>query len=221
MIGNAVSTPNPALVVKPSSTSRTPASVGPSGNMKEDCDEILKLIKRSEYNVVDQLLQTPSKISVLSLLLNSEPHREALQKVLDVAYVDHDVTIEQFDSIVANITACNNLSFCDSDLPEEGRDHNNLYNKCEKGSLGVPRMFWSIRASRIPRAFVAAGFMLLASRWKQKPLWDCVTWIESRRVALRNSLGYGFGSLAVAMFVASYVANHSAIKFLQDSFVIA
>ena len=61
---------------------------------------------------------------MLSLLLNSEPRREALQKVLDVAYVDHDVTIEQFDSIVANITACNNLSFCDSDLPEEGRDHN-------------------------------------------------------------------------------------------------
>ena len=61
---------------------------------------------------------------MLSLLLNSEPHREALQKVLDVAYVDHDVTLEQFDSIVANITACNNLSFCDSDLPEEERDHN-------------------------------------------------------------------------------------------------
>ncbi|KAI5421443.1 hypothetical protein KIW84_045031 [Lathyrus oleraceus] len=124
LIGNAVSTPNPALVVKPSSTLKIPASVGPSGNMKEDCDEMLKLIKRSEYNVVDQLLQTPSKMSVLSLLLNSEPHREALQKVLDVTYVDHDVTIEQFDSIVANITACNNLSFCDSDLPEEGRDHN-------------------------------------------------------------------------------------------------
>ncbi|KAI5385250.1 hypothetical protein KIW84_072015 [Lathyrus oleraceus] len=123
-IRNAVSTPNPALVVKPSSVLKTPTSVGPGGNTKEDCDEMMRLIKRSEYNVVDQLLQTPSKIFVLSLLLNSEPHREALQKVLDVAYVDHDVTIEQFDSIVANITACNNLSFCDSDLPEEGRDHN-------------------------------------------------------------------------------------------------
>ncbi|KAI5427609.1 hypothetical protein KIW84_032859 [Lathyrus oleraceus] len=123
-IGNAGSTPNPAPVVKSSSTLITPTSVGPSGNMKEDYDEMLRLVKRSEYNVVDQLLQTPSKISVLSLLLNSEPHREALHKVLDVAYVDHDVTIEQFDSIVANITACNNLSFCDSDLPEEGRDHN-------------------------------------------------------------------------------------------------
>ncbi|KAI5397492.1 hypothetical protein KIW84_063348 [Lathyrus oleraceus] len=123
-IADVSGTPNPAPVVKPSSTLGTPTSVGPSGNMKEGCDEMLRLIKRSEYNVVDQLLQTPSKISVLSLLLNSEPHREALQKVLDVAYVDHDVTIEQFDSIVANITAYNILSFCDSDLPEEGRDHN-------------------------------------------------------------------------------------------------
>ncbi|KAI5401189.1 hypothetical protein KIW84_065874 [Lathyrus oleraceus] len=89
-VGNAVISPNPTLVVKPSSVQKTPASVGPSGNLKEDCDEMLRIIKKSEYSVVDQLLQTPSKISVLSLLLNSEPHREALQKVLDVAYVDHD-----------------------------------------------------------------------------------------------------------------------------------
>ncbi|GAU10854.1 hypothetical protein TSUD_425380, partial [Trifolium subterraneum] len=34
-----------------------------------DFDEILELIKKSEYKVVDQLMQTPSKISVLSLLL--------------------------------------------------------------------------------------------------------------------------------------------------------
>ncbi|KAI5423838.1 hypothetical protein KIW84_030166 [Lathyrus oleraceus] len=123
-VGNAVNTPNPELVAKPTSTLKFFVSIGPSGNTKEDCDEMLRLIKRSEYNVVDQLLQTPSKISVLSLLMNSEPHQGALQKVLDVAYVDHDVTIEQFDSIVANITTCNNLSFCDADLPEEGRDHN-------------------------------------------------------------------------------------------------
>ncbi|KAI5411503.1 hypothetical protein KIW84_056545 [Lathyrus oleraceus] len=125
-VGTAVNVQNPALAVAtPSSVQKTPASsVGPSGIVNEECDEMLRLIKKSEYNVVDRLLQTPSKISVLSLLLNSEPHREALQKVLDLAYVDHDVTIEQFDSIVANITACNTLSFCDADLPEEGRDHN-------------------------------------------------------------------------------------------------
>ncbi|KAI5411788.1 hypothetical protein KIW84_056743 [Lathyrus oleraceus] len=90
-VGNAVNSPNPAPIAKPSSVQKTPtSSVGPSGTVNEDCDEMLRLIKKSEYNVVDQLLQTPSKIFVLSLLLNSEPHREALQKVLDLAYVDHD-----------------------------------------------------------------------------------------------------------------------------------
>ena len=87
-------------------------------------DEILRLIQRSEYNIVDQLLQTPSRISVLSLLLSSEAHREALQKVLEQAFVEQDVTISQFDNIVSNITACNNLGFSDEDLSEKGRDHN-------------------------------------------------------------------------------------------------
>ncbi|KAI5436069.1 hypothetical protein KIW84_022493 [Lathyrus oleraceus] len=49
---------------------------------------------------------------------------EALQKVLEQAYVEHDVTVDQFDHIVANITSCNNLSFCDEELLEEGRNHN-------------------------------------------------------------------------------------------------
>lgn len=47
-------------------------------NHKSDHDEVLKLIKRSEYNMVDQLLHTPSKIYVLSLLMNLEAHKEAL-----------------------------------------------------------------------------------------------------------------------------------------------
>ncbi|KAI5395139.1 hypothetical protein KIW84_061656 [Lathyrus oleraceus] len=47
----SVSTPNLAPVVKPSFTLGTPASVGPSGNVNEDYDEMLRLIKRSEYNV--------------------------------------------------------------------------------------------------------------------------------------------------------------------------
>ena len=47
-------------------------------NQKSDQDEVLKLTKRSEFNKVDQLLHTPSKIYVLSLLMNSEAHQEAL-----------------------------------------------------------------------------------------------------------------------------------------------
>ncbi|GAU10285.1 hypothetical protein TSUD_421640, partial [Trifolium subterraneum] len=108
----------------PVEKTQIPDSSGTGERVYEDSDEILKMIKRSEYKIVDQLLQTPSKISILSLLMNSDAHRDALMKVLDQAYVDHDVTLGQFGSIVGNVTACNNLSFSDEELPEKGRDHN-------------------------------------------------------------------------------------------------
>ncbi|XP_050920128.1 uncharacterized protein LOC127137744 [Lathyrus oleraceus] len=92
--------------------------------IKDDNDEVLRLVKKSEFNVVEQLLQTPTKISVLSLLMNFEAHHEALQKVLEKTNIEHDVIVDQFDHIVANITSCNNMSFYDEDLLEEGRNHN-------------------------------------------------------------------------------------------------
>ncbi|WJX45728.1 hypothetical protein P8452_32589 [Trifolium repens] len=101
-----------------------PGSSKPAVREYEDSDEVMELIKRSEYKIVDQLLQTPSKISILSLLMNSDAHRETLMKVLDQAYVEQDVTVGQFGSIVGNVTACNNLSFSDEELPEKGRNHN-------------------------------------------------------------------------------------------------
>jgi hypothetical protein len=68
--------------------------------------------------------QTPSKISILSLLLSSKAHREALLKILNDAYVTKDITVEQFDGVVANITTSRYLGFNESELPSEGQDHN-------------------------------------------------------------------------------------------------
>ncbi|XP_050916145.1 uncharacterized protein LOC127131260 [Lathyrus oleraceus] len=90
----------------------------------EDVVEFLKLIKKSDYKVMDQLPQTPSKIYILSLLLNSQAHREALLKVLAQAHVTQRITVDQFDGVVANITACNTLSFSREELPEDGQNHN-------------------------------------------------------------------------------------------------
>ncbi|XP_050916200.1 uncharacterized protein LOC127131320 [Lathyrus oleraceus] len=90
----------------------------------EDVVEFLKLIKRSDYKVVDQLHQTPSKISILSLLLNSQAHREALLKVLSQAHVTQSITVDQFDGVVVNILAYNTLSFSGEELPEDGQNHN-------------------------------------------------------------------------------------------------
>jgi hypothetical protein len=50
----------------------------------EEANEFLKLMKHSEYSVVDQLKKTPARISLLSLVLSSELHRK--KKVDDFRY---------------------------------------------------------------------------------------------------------------------------------------
>jgi hypothetical protein len=45
---------------------------------KEESNEFLKLIKHSEYCIVDQLKKTPARISLMALILSSEQHQIAL-----------------------------------------------------------------------------------------------------------------------------------------------
>ena len=54
---------------------------------KKEMEEILKIIRKSDYNMVEQLAQTPLKISMLALLLCSEAHAKALVKFLKFAHV--------------------------------------------------------------------------------------------------------------------------------------
>ncbi|KAI5435748.1 hypothetical protein KIW84_022249 [Lathyrus oleraceus] len=86
----------------------------------KDVDELLRIIKKSGYKVVDQLIRTSSKISILSLLLCSE----ALLKVLNAAYVPQEILVNQLEGIVANVHTSNGLGFTDSDLTPAGRGHN-------------------------------------------------------------------------------------------------
>ena len=48
---------------------------------------------------------------MLSLLLNSKAHRNALLKVLNEAYVPFDISIGQLDHLVNNSIADNFISF--------------------------------------------------------------------------------------------------------------
>ncbi|RDX63964.1 hypothetical protein CR513_57546, partial [Mucuna pruriens] len=42
--------------------------------MEEEIHEFLKMIRHSEYEMLDQLHKKPTRISLLSLLINSESH---------------------------------------------------------------------------------------------------------------------------------------------------
>ncbi|XP_017639979.1 uncharacterized protein LOC108481346 [Gossypium arboreum] len=88
---------------------------------EEEAHEFLKFIKHSEYNVVEQLSKQPVRISVLSLLLNLEPHRNTLLKVLNQDYVASNISVEKLDKWVNNLNANNFISFSDEEIMPNGK----------------------------------------------------------------------------------------------------
>ena len=76
-----------------------------------EVNEFLKFIKHNEYSIVEQLHKLPAKISLLSLMLNSKPHREDMLKVLKQAYVPHNASTDKIDRLVGNIMIDNYISF--------------------------------------------------------------------------------------------------------------
>lgn len=96
----------------------------PVSREEEEVEELMKIIKRSDYKIVEQLNQTPSKISILSLLLCSKSHRNALMKILGATFVPQEISVNQLEGVAAGITAGRSLGFTDEDLPLEGRNHN-------------------------------------------------------------------------------------------------
>ena len=86
-----------------------------------EVNEFLKFIKHSEYSIVEQLHKMPIKIFLLSLMLNSEPHREAMLKVLKQAYVAHNTPVDMIDRLVGNIMMDNYISSSDDEIPSNDR----------------------------------------------------------------------------------------------------
>ncbi|RDY02549.1 hypothetical protein CR513_13978, partial [Mucuna pruriens] len=88
--------------------------------MEGEATEFFKLIHHSEYEMLDQMHYRPARVSHLSLLINSEGHRNLLLKVLNDAHVAQDITPEKF----GGITTSHHLSFSEDEVPTEGKNHN-------------------------------------------------------------------------------------------------
>ncbi|PKI41143.1 hypothetical protein CRG98_038466 [Punica granatum] len=88
----------------------------------QEAEAFMKVIKASEYKVVEQMGKSPAHISLLALLLSSEPHRNALLKVLTTAQVPKDTASDNIEETVSSIFS-NQISFADEKLPSEGQGH--------------------------------------------------------------------------------------------------
>ena len=53
-------------------------------------------------------------------MLHSEPHKEAMLKVLKQAYVPYNAPIDKIDRLVGNIMMDNYISFSDDEIPPNG-----------------------------------------------------------------------------------------------------
>ncbi|XP_031378317.1 uncharacterized protein LOC116193708 [Punica granatum] len=107
---------------------------------EEEAEAFMKIIKASEYKVVEQMGKSPAHISLLALLLGSEPHREALLKVLTAAQVPKETAPGLIEETIGSIFS-NNISFSDDELPPEGYAHSRaLHILCKCNNFVVGRV---------------------------------------------------------------------------------
>ncbi|PKI75194.1 hypothetical protein CRG98_004418 [Punica granatum] len=88
----------------------------------QEAETFMKVIKASEYKVVEQIGKSPAHISLLALLLSSEPHRDALLKVLIAPQIPKETTTDRIKETVNSIFS-NQISFAEDELPSEGQGH--------------------------------------------------------------------------------------------------
>ncbi|PKI65874.1 hypothetical protein CRG98_013732, partial [Punica granatum] len=105
---------------------------------EKEAEAFMKIIKANEYKVVEQMGKSPAHISLLALLLGSEPHREALLKVLTATQIPKETAPELIKETISSIFS-NNISFSDDELPSEGWAHSRALHivcKCNNFIIG-------------------------------------------------------------------------------------
>ncbi|PKI31817.1 hypothetical protein CRG98_047792, partial [Punica granatum] len=112
--------------------------IPPKKVTEEEAEAFMKIIKASEYKVVEQMAKSPAHISLLALLLSLEPHREALLRVLTAAQVPKGTTPDRIEGTFNSIFS-NTISFSEDELPSEGCAHSRALHivcKCNNHIVG-------------------------------------------------------------------------------------
>ncbi|KAK9997934.1 hypothetical protein SO802_017537 [Lithocarpus litseifolius] len=102
----------------------------------EEAEEFLKIIRNSEYSVIQQLNKSQAQISILVLLQSFNVHHKALLKVLKETCVPTGVTESSFEGMVSTVFATNQISFTDDELPPKAWPSTTLMAAKEKLKFG-------------------------------------------------------------------------------------
>ncbi|XP_075084863.1 uncharacterized protein LOC142168102 [Nicotiana tabacum] len=100
--------------------------------METSTNDLWRNVREREYSVVDHLNKTPAQISILSLLQNSDVHKNALIKVLSEAYVPIGITNGEMDNMVGQVLESHKITFHEDKLPSEALNHNKVLHITEQ-----------------------------------------------------------------------------------------
>ena len=78
---------------------------------KEEAEEFLKKMKAQDYSIVEKLRKTPTQISLLSLLIHSDKHRQVFMKILNEAHVMDKISVNHLEKIANKIFEVNGSLF--------------------------------------------------------------------------------------------------------------
>ena len=82
-------------------------------------------------------------------MLNSEPHKEAMLKVLKQADVPHNASTDKIDCLVGNIMMDNYISFSDDEIPPNGH-----------GSTKALHITTKVKDCTLPKVLIDIGSSL-------------------------------------------------------------
>ncbi|KAM3324357.1 hypothetical protein P3S67_005508 [Capsicum chacoense] len=86
--------------------------------------EFWKKMQPKDYSVEDQLKKTSAQISVMSLLMSSKAHRNALMEVLYGVNIPKETTNKILAASIERVVEANKVSFHDDESSSEKGAHN-------------------------------------------------------------------------------------------------
>ncbi|XP_069150323.1 uncharacterized protein [Solanum lycopersicum] len=89
-----------------------------------EAEEFWRTMQPKDYSIVKHTEKTPAQISVWAVLMSSWSYRQALMKALDDTYVPSGTSSDNVDAMIHQVIQGHRISFCDDELPVEGRSHN-------------------------------------------------------------------------------------------------
>ncbi|XP_017979875.1 PREDICTED: uncharacterized protein LOC108662802 [Theobroma cacao] len=175
---------------------------------------------------------------------NSEPHRNSLMRILNQAYVDHDISVENLDYIIENISLGNIISFSDEEIPSEGRgnykalyititckgctiakvllDNGSSLNVMPMRTLArLPINMSYIRKSEmIVKAFDGTRREVVGDIGISVEIGPCTFTIEFQVMDIAPSYNYLLGRPWIHMVRAIPSSLHQKVKFIVDGKIV-